>query len=291
MTEKIGVWFSPEGMPAASSAAMAQTIEELGYHSLWVGEVFGRDPFAHLAYLGSQTERLILASGIANVYNRHPGSMWQAANTVAEQTGGRFTLGLGVSSPVIVGKIRGLDASRPYSFMVEYLEKMAASRYMSVPPAEPVPVILAALGPKMLALSGEKADGAHTYNVSPEHTEQARKILGSDKALIVEQKVLLQEDPDRARGLAHKALSFYAQAPGYRNAWKALGFSEQDIDSGAPSFVDAIVAWGSESSVRKRISQHFDAGADEVLLHPLHPEKGMGTIDHDTLRTFAPGPA
>ena len=159
---------------------------------------------------------------------------------------------------------------------------------MSVPPAEPVPVILAALGPKMLALSGEKADGAHTYNVTAEHTQTAREILGPDKSLIVEQKVLLQEDPEKAHAIAQKTISFYATAPGYRNCWKRLGFSDEEIDSGAPRFLDAMVAWGTESSIRERLQGHYDAGASEVLIQPLHPELGMGMLDLDTLRTFAP---
>lgn len=288
MTGKTGIWFAPEGLTAAQSAGMAQLIETLGYHSLWVGETFGRDPFAHLAFLGTQTESLILAPGIANIYNRHPGVMLQAANTLAEQMPGRFVLGLGVSSPVIVSKIRGIEYTRPYSFMVDYLEKMSSARYFSIPPAAPVPVILGALAPRMMALSAARGDGAHTYNVTPAHTRWSRDILGPDKSLIVEQKVLLQEDPEKARTLAKQALDFYARAPGYRNAWQALGFTEDDIDTGAPKFLDAIVAWGSAEKIRERIAEHYEAGATEVLLHPLHPENGMGMLDEDTLRTFAP---
>ncbi|HAC80013.1 MAG: TIGR03620 family F420-dependent LLM class oxidoreductase [Candidatus Binatia bacterium] len=288
MTGKIGIWFAPEGLTSPQSAAMAQLVEKLGYHSLWIGETFGRDPFSHLAFLGTCTDRLVLAPGIANIYNRHPGVMQQAAHTLAEQLPGRFVLGLGVSSPVIVSKIRGLEYSRPYSFMVDYLEKMASSRYFSVPPANPAPIILGALAPRMMALSAAKGDGAHTYNVSPAHTRWAREILGPDKSLCVEQKVLLQEDPTKARAIAKSALDFYARAPGYRNAWKRLGFTENDIDSGSPEFLDAIVAWGSADSIRERIHEHFEAGASEVLLHPLHPELGMGMLDENTLRTFAP---
>ena len=288
MQGKIGIWFAPEGLTAAQSAGMAQLIETLGYNSLWIGETFGRDPFSHLAFLGTCTERLILAPGIANIYNRHPGVMKQAANTLAEQLPGRFVLGLGVSSPVIVSKIRGIEYKRPYSFMVDYLEKMESSRYFSVPPAPAAPIILGALAPRMMALSASKCDGAHTYNVSPEHTRWAREILGPEKSLCVEQKVLLQEDPDKARTIAKNALDFYARAPGYRNAWQRLGFTEEDIDTGAPKFLDAIVAWGSAEKIRQRIQEHFDVGASEVLLHPLHPEMGMGMLDENTLRAFAP---
>ena len=127
----------------------------------------GRDPFALTAHLGAVTSTLGLASGIANVYNRHPGVMRQGAYTVAEQTGGRFTLGLGVSSPIIVNKIRGIPYDKPLSFMRSYLDDKDAARYTSVPPAEPVPVVLAALGPRMLELAAERTDGAHPYNTTP----------------------------------------------------------------------------------------------------------------------------
>lgn len=288
MSGKIGVWFMPEGLTAADSLAMARRVEELGYESLWVGEIFGRDPFAHLAWLGAGTETLKLGTGIANIYNRHPGSMLQAANTLAEQTGGRFTLGLGVSSPAIVQKIRGLDYSNPFRFLREFLEAMSGSRYISIPPAEAVPVVLGVLLPKALELSAEKADGAHTYNVTPEHTARARKILGEGKQLIVEQKILLQEDPDKARELAKNALAFYSRAPGYRKAWQGMGFSEEQIDNADPAWLDAIVAWGDEATIRARIDAHLAAGASQVLVHPLHPEMGMGLLDLPTLERFAP---
>lgn len=288
MSAKIGVWFMPEGIPAADSLAMAQRLEELGYESLWIGEIFGRDPFAHLAFLGAGTQKLKLATGIANIYNRHPGSMLQAANTLAEQTGGRFTLGLGVSSPAIVQKIRGLDYSNPFRFLREFLEAMQGSRYISIPPAEPVPVVLGVLLPRALALSAEKADGAHTYNVTPEHTARAREMLGEGKHLVVEQKVLLQEDPEKAREIAKNALAFYSRAPGYRKAWQGMGFTEAQIDSADPAWLDAIVAWGDEATIRARIEAHVQAGASEVLLHPLHPEMGMGLLDFATLERFAP---
>ena len=289
MSSKLGVWFAPEGLPAADSLALAQKLETLGYDSLWVGETFGRDPFAHLAYLGAGTSTLTLASGIANIYNRHPGVMKQAANTLAEQTGGRFVLGLGVSSPVIVQKIRGLDYSRPFQFLQEFLEKMENSRYFSIPPEHKVPVILGVLLPRALALSGEKADGAHTYNVTPEHTARAREILGLDKELVVEQKILRQTDAATARGLAKKALDFYARAPGYRKAWNGMGFGEEAIDGGDPAWIDGLVAWGDDDAIRARIDAHYAAGASQVLVHPLHPETGMGMLDLPTLEAFAPG--
>ncbi len=289
MTRTLGIWFPTEGMSARDAAAFAQRIEDLGYASLWLGETFGRDPFAHIAHLGHAADRLTFATGIANVYHRHPGVMKQAANTLAEQLGGRFVLGLGVSSPQIVSGMRGIDYGKPLTFMRQYLEAMDGALYVSVPPAEPVPVVLAALGPKMLALSAEKTAGAHTYNMTPEHTRQAREILGAEAELCVEQKVVLSSDAAQARGIAKKALGFYRKAPGYRNAWKRLGFSEDEIDSGAERYLDGIVAWGAEDALRARADAHFDAGATQVVLHPLHPESGVGVPDWKAFEALAPG--
>jgi probable F420-dependent oxidoreductase len=289
MTSRLGIWFAPEGLASGASVAFAQRLESLGYESLWMGETFGRDPFVHIANLGHGTERLTFATGIANIYHRHPGVMKQAANTLAEQLGGRFVLGLGVSSPQIVSGMRGIDYGKPLSYMREYLEAMENAFYASVPPAEPVPVVLAALGPKMLALAGEKTTGAHTYNVTPEHTAFAREILGPEPELVVEQKVLLSSDAGKARDIAKKALKFYRKAPGYRNAWQRLGFGEDEIDSGADRYLDGLVAWGDESVLRARIDAHFAAGATQVLLQPLHPEHGVGVLHWTVLEALAPG--
>lgn len=284
----VGVWFAPEALPAAATAAFAQRVEQLGYSTLWVGETFGRDPFAQLAYLGQHTSTLRLATGIANVYHRHPGVMLQGANTVAEQTGGRMLLGLGVSSPVIVNKVRGIEYDKPLSFLRTYLDAMEASRYTSVAPAEPVPVVLAALGPNMLRLAAERTAGAHPYNVTPEHTAMAREVMGPDAGLYVEQKVLLSTDAAQARAVAAKVIGFYTRAPGYRNNWLRLGFTEEEIDGSADRFVDAMVAWGDEAAIRRRIDEHVAAGATHVCIQPLHPEHGVGVIDDRALAALAP---
>ena len=131
-----GVWFAPEGLTGSQLTDFGRRVEELGYSTLWVGETFGRDPFAQLAAIGAATSSLKLASGIANIYNRHPGVMLQGANTVAEQTGGRMILGLGVSSPAIVQRVRGIEYGKPLSFMREYLEAMDSALYTSVAPPQ-----------------------------------------------------------------------------------------------------------------------------------------------------------
>ena len=288
MTVERGCWAAPEALSGADTASFAKTVEELGYSRLWIGETFGRDPFALAAHIGAVTSTLGLASGIANVYNRHAGVMKQGAYTVAEQTGGRFTLGLGVSSPVIVQKMRGIPYDKPLSFMRSYLDAMEASRYTSVQPPEPVPVVLAALGPRMLELAAERTDGAHPYNTTPEHTAFARSVMGPDAQLCVEQKVMLTTDAEQARATGGKVMKFYARAPGYRDCWKRLGFDDDDIDGLSDRFVDAMVAWGDVDTIERRLAEHADAGATEVCVQVLDPATGTGAIDYDALAALAP---
>jgi probable F420-dependent oxidoreductase len=283
-----GVWFSPEGISGAEVVDFATRVESLGYTQLWVGETMGRDPFAQLASIGAATSTLGLATGIANIYHRHPGVMMQGANTVAEQTNGRMTLGIGVSSPAIVNKVRGIEYDKPLSFLRTYLDAMESSMYTSVAPSEPVPIVLAALGPKMLELAAERTAGAHPYNTTPEHTAMAREVMGPDAGLFVEQKVILTEDAERARSTGAKVLKFYSRAPGYVNAWKRMGFSDDDISTQSDRLVDAIVAWGTPEQIETRLQEHADAGATHVCIHPLDPAEGQGRPDDAALQAFAP---
>jgi probable F420-dependent oxidoreductase len=288
-TNRLGVWYFTDAMSAGAAAETAARIESLGYSTLWVPETLGRDPFAHLAWLGSQTTTLQLATGIAGIFNREPGSMVQASNTVNEQTGGRLVLGLGVSHSPLVEGVRGLDYSKPLTKMRDYLAAMdkAAGMYMAVPPAEPTPRLLAALGPRMLELSAAAADGAHPYFTTPEHTAEARAAIGPDKLLCVEQKVILSTDAEAARAAAIAQIDVYANLPNYRNNWKRLGFTEDEIEQRAARFVDHVVVWGDEDRVRAGIEAHFDAGADHVCIQPVSVD-GRLTLDWNLLETFAP---
>ncbi len=283
-----GVWFAPEGLTGSELVAFGLRVEELGYSTLWVGETFGRDPFAQLAAIGAATSTLGLASGIANIYHRHPGVMLMGANTVAEQTGGRMTLGMGVSSPAIVNKVRGIEYDKPLSFLRTYLDAMEGALFTSVAPPEPVPVVLAALGPKMLELAATRTAGAHPYNTTPEHTAMAREVIGPDAGLFVEQKVILTEDAEVARATGGKVLKFYSRAQGYVNMWKRLGFSDDDISGLTDRFIDAVIAWGSAEQIEERLQEHADAGATQICIHPLHPETGQGKPDDAALVAFAP---
>ena len=290
MTAERGCWAAPEALTSAEIDAFASRVEQLGYSQLWVGETFGRDPFALSARLGAVTSTLGIASGVANVYNRHPGVMKQGAYTVAEQTGGRFTLGLGVSSPAIVSKIRGLPYDRPLSFMQSYLDAMEASRYTAAMPPEPVPVVLGALGPRMLELAARRTAGAHPYNTTSEHTAFARSVIGPDARLCVEQKVILTRDSGLARTTGARIMGFYTRAPAYRACWQRLGFTEEDVDGLSNRFIDAMVAWGDIEAIERRLAEHVDAGATQVCVQVLHPSAGTSAVDYGALAALAPDP-
>ncbi len=270
-TSTLGVWLPTDGVDASEAAETAGRIEALGFSTMWLPETVGRDPFAHIAYLATQTSTLQFATGIANIFHRHPGPMVQVANTLAEQTGGRFVLGLGVSHAPMVAGLRGLDYSTPLTTMRNYLAGMDASPYGSTKPTEPVVRLLAALGPKMLELAATAADGAHPYFTTPEHTAMAREALGPDKLLCVEQKVVLSTDPTVARETANAAIGIYAGLPNYRNNWIRIGFSDDEIEQRADRFVDHIIPWGDEDAIRAAAQRHYDAGADHVCIQALSP--------------------
>jgi probable F420-dependent oxidoreductase len=282
-----GVWTPTDGMPATAAAEFAGRLESLGYSTLWLPEVVGRDPFAHIAYLATQTTTLGFATGIASIHHRLPGVMKQAANTLAEQTDGRFILGIGVSHQPFVEGFRRVKYDKPLTTMRTYLETMDTSPFMASGPAEPPPRVLAALGPKMLALSAEKADGAHPYWTTPEHTAQARDILGPDKLLCVEQKVVLTTDASQARATANAALSIYIDLPNYRNNWLRLGYTDEQIDGRDERFLDAVVAWGTAEDIEKRLQAHMDAGADHVCVQALNPSNPF-SADERALEELAP---
>ncbi len=284
----LGVWLFTETMSATEAAAFVRRIEDLGYGALWIPETFGRDPMAHASWLLASTERLVLATGIANIHHRHPGAMRQAQLTLAEQSDDRFILGMGVSHAPLVEGIRHLPYERPVATMRSYLEAMDASPYMAPEPGRPPLTLLAALGPKMLELAGELADGAHPYWTTPEHTATARGILGPDPWLCVEQKIVLTTDPDAARAAVDGALAMYADMPNYRNNWHRLGFGEEDIDGRSQRFIDALVPWGDVDAIRDRIQSHWDAGASHVCIQPLHPSGEVAAVDWDALEALAP---
>jgi probable F420-dependent oxidoreductase len=248
----------------------ARRIEELGYGSLWAGEVIGgKEAFAHQAVLLAATQRMVTGTGIANIWARHPATMQAGAATLGAAYPGRFMLGIGVSHAPIVER-SGQTYDRPLTRMVQYLDGMDQVA-AEVPTTDvPVPRVLAALGPKMLALARDRADGAHPYFVPVEHTPLARQILGPDRLLIPEQAVILGTDAEQARRVARGHTTSYLRLPNYVNNLRRLGYSDQDLSGGGSDrLVDAIVAWGDEEQIAARVRQHLAGGADHVLLQPL----------------------
>lgn len=286
---KLGVWTSLDGLSAQDGALFAQRVEGWGYAALWMPESRGRNVLSHAAWLLARTERLTIATGIANIYARDAMAMANAQRGLAEQSGGRFLLGMGVSHVPLVATLRGHDYGKPVPTMRAYLEAMRAAPYQAPAPATPPQTVLAALGPQMLKLSASHADGAHPYNVTPEHTAEARRILGPNKHLYPEQMVLLETDPTRARRTARASLAHYLQLENYVNNWRRLGFSDADVAGhGSDRLIDATIAWGDETAIRKRIQAHWDAGANHVCIQPLHPDGGR-LPDERLLALLAPG--
>jgi probable F420-dependent oxidoreductase len=287
----LGVWYFTESLTARESAEMAARVEALGYSALWIPEALGRHAFAQASWLLAKTERLVVATGIANIYARDPAATASAQKTLAEQSGGRFLLGLGVSHRPMVEGVRGHVYASPVKTMRAYLERMKQAPYMAPAPPEPPPTVLAALGPQMLRLSAKLTQGAHPYFTTPEHTAFARKELGKDAWLCVEQKVLLETDAAKARALGRAAAQIYLGLENYRNNWKRLGFSDSDLaNCGSDRVIDATIAWGDVGAIQKRVRAHQDAGASHVCIQPINPS-GAPLPDWKVLEALAPARA
>lgn len=268
----VGVWTAQlDFQPATRIREIVHELDALDYGSLWIGENVGREPISQAALLLASTRRLVIATGVANIWARDPLATLAAQLTLAEAYPDRFILGLGVSHPHLVEAIRGREFRRPLQAMRDYLAAMdrLGSRYRAVRPAA-APRVLAALGPKMLQLAAEHADGAHTYLVPPEHTADARRLLGAGKLLVPEQAVVLETEPTRAREIARQHLRRYLPLPHYTNNLRRYGFTDADFtDRGSDRLVDALIAWGDIKAVAQRVQDHRGAGADHVCIQVL----------------------
>jgi len=271
---RVGIWtFALDLQPAARAQEAAAEIEELGFKAVWIPEAVGREAFTHAGLLLAGTRRLVVATGIANIFARDAMAASAAQKTLTEAYPDRFLLGLGVSHAPMVEGLRGHRYEKPLSTMRAYLDAMDAAFFVGAPPTTPLMRVIGALAPKMLQLSAERAAGAHPYFVPPEHTAYARRILGSGPLLAPEQAVVLEKDPDTARQIARAHMATYLGLPNYVNNLKRLGFTDSDIgNGGSDKLVDAIVAWGGIDAVVTRVRAHHDAGADHVCIQVLDPD-------------------
>jgi probable F420-dependent oxidoreductase len=269
----VGIWTNRfEEYPAARVQEAAAEVEQLGFGAIWFGEAFGREALTHAGLLLAGTKRIVIAAGIANIYVRDPMATAGGQKALAEAYPRRFLLGLGVSHVPLV-EMRGHQYDKPVGTMRAYLDAMDRAPYRSVAPATQPPRVLAALGPQMLKLSAERADGAHPYNVTPEHTAEARRILGLGKYLCPEQAVVFEADAGKARAIGRTFLELYLKLPNYTNNFLRLGFEKADFEGGGSDrLIDAIVAWGDANCIRDRIRAHHAGGADHVCVQVLTEE-------------------
>jgi probable F420-dependent oxidoreductase len=266
---RLGVWYSTDKLNGSQLGDLVRAVETNDYAALWYPESRGYESMSLAAYLLSKGSRLTVGSSIANIYARDPFTARRAMVSLTDLYGGRFILGLGVSHIPMVEGLRGHRYDKPVATMRAYLDAL----HKDLPEGLEAPVVVAALGPKMLALSAERSMGAVPYNVTPQHTAQAAKILGPGKWLAVEQKVTIETDPAKARALGRRELARYLALPNYRNNWSRLGFTEADLaGGGSDRFIDAMVLWGDAATVKKGLRAHFDAGATHVCLQPVHPD-------------------
>jgi probable F420-dependent oxidoreductase len=264
----VGVWsFALQTHPAAEARSAMIDYESQGYRATWYPESLGsKEAFAHAAILLGASPRMILASGIANIHARDPMAMANGARTLAEAYPGRFVLGIGVSHAPSVAT-RGGSYGHPIESMTAYLDAMEAAAYAGPPPPQPAPLVLAALGPRMLELAAVRTDGAHSYFVPVDHTAFARARLGTGAFLAVEQTAVL--DSDR-----------YLRLPNYTNNLRRLGWGDDDLaDGGSDRLLDAVVVQGDPEAIASRVRAHLDAGADHVCVQLRSADPGDLCLD------------
>jgi probable F420-dependent oxidoreductase len=260
---RFGVWIF--GAPTPEQAA---EIEKLGYGAIWIGG----SPAGDLNYvepLLEATDTLQVATGIVNVWTADAGEVAEAYHRVEKAHPGRFLLGIGIGHPEHTEEYR-----KPYDVLVEYLDALDAAK---VPTSRRV---VAALGPKVLKLSAKRSAGAHPYLTTPEHTGQARNLVGNTVYIAPEHKVVLSTNVAEAREIGRGAVDFYLSLSNYLNNWKRLGFTDDDIAKpGSDKLIDAVVAHGTAEAIAARLNEHLQSGADHVSIQVLGgPEKLIPTL-------------
>ncbi len=276
----IGVWSSQLMGAREAAREAAAEIDELGYTVLWIAN--GPAMFERARELLGATRRIVVATGIASIWTHPPAAAAAAHRELTETYPGRFMLGLGVSHQQIVDREQAGRYSRPVERMREYLDALDSGPN----PVQREERVLAAQGPRMLALARDRSAGAHPYLVTVEHTALARDVLGPDRLLAPEQAVVVEADPVRARMIGRQHLAPYLQLPNYTNNWLRLGFTAEDLaGGGGDRLIDGLVAWGTTEAIRNRIAEHYRAGADHVCIQ-VKTEDGT-RLPRDEWRTLA----
>jgi probable F420-dependent oxidoreductase len=272
---RLGVWYPIDRLDGAGLRLLLKKVDELGFSTFWYPEALGYESLSIASFMLANTSRLIIGSSIANIYARDPFTARRGLRTLSSLYDDRFILGLGVSHAPMVQR-RGHVYDKPVPTMRRYLDGV----YEDQSSAADLPLMIAALGPLMLKLAAERTAGALPYNVTPQHTREARTALGPNKLLAVEQKVCLETDPAAARALGRHELHRYMAMTNYRNNWLRIGFTEADLaDGGSDKFIDAMVLWGDAATIARGLRAHFEAGANHVCIQPVHAEGDMEARD------------
>lgn len=258
----------------------------MGFGTIWIGESSGREPFAACAIVLAATTRITVATGIANIWVRDAMAMMNGGRTLAEAWPNRFVLGIGVSHAQLVNA-RGHHYERPLTAMREYLDAMEKAPYRAPAPNPPPPIVLAALGVKMMQLARERTAGAHPYFVPIEHTLEARGILGPDRWLAPEQAVVFAKNREAARATGDSYMRTYLPFQNYRQNLVRMGWPEDELaPPGSDRVFDALVAWGGDQEIARKVEGHYAAGADHVAVNVLTPTPDRAPTDD--LRRLAP---
>ena len=261
----VGIWSSQLRYGNADeSAEAAAELDELGFTALWIPDV-GGPVFDSVAHLLESTKHTVIATGILNLWMHEPSDVAASYASLTTSHGERFLLGIGVSHAPLIDSNEPGRYRKPLAATRSFLDALDAAE-------QPVPAenrVLAALGPKMLELAATRARGAHPYLVTPDHTRQAREVLGDGPLLLPEQAVLLTDNRDQARAVGTDWLRAYLALPNYVNNLLRSGFTRDELDSVSDRLFDAIIAWGDEDAIVRRVDEHKQAGADHVCVQAL----------------------
>jgi len=267
---KVGIFWYSEFWPIRDAQDVARDIEALGFGSLFMPEAAGKDVLVESAAFLAATERLVVGTGIANIHVRIPSAAETGGRTLSALHPGRFVLGLGVSHAGFMKHATGGAYVKPLGMMRGYLERMDAVSPAIEPGATRPARLLAALGPKMIELSGNGADGAIPYLITPEQTQITRSTLGVDPWIVSEQAVAIGGDSDDQLRRARSHLDMYMPAPNYRNSWLRQGFDESDfVPAGSDRLARTLVGMGPAEDAAAAVTAHLDAGADHVVVQIL----------------------
>ncbi len=284
---KRGILLATEGFGSAPLIEFAGTLERYGFESLWLPELFGREPFATAGYLLGRTERISIGTAIANVYVRDAHATAQARQSLAELSGGRFMLGLGVSNAAL-NESRGHAWEAPLAKMTGYLDAMDAITVAAPRPADPCRTYIAAHGPQLQRLAAQRTNGIITYLMTPEHARRSRERIGAGADLNIVAMFLAEADPEVARRKARAGIKVYVGLDYYHREWRKLGFTHADFaNGGSDRLVDTLVAWGDAQTLRNRAAAFERAGATRLLVLPLGLQTKTG-VDLRVLDALAP---